>query len=180
MHDSKHLLLPTGFVQMVESQLVKCFASFIQGDHMTASRIHGDNLRRFESYWRQMRSDNTCLVCIRRKPQYGLPCGHSICENCVRVFGECNAKDSLVFEVHKCFLCGLKTAEMIVKVKAPGAGIRVLSIDGGGTRGIMPLQFLQLLQDRIGLPYPVQDNFDIAYGTSSGKWPVLSWVACRL
>lgn len=43
---------------------------------------------------------------------------------------------------------------MAVKVKPDNAGVIVLSlivlsIDGGG---VMPLQFLQVLQDRVGLP----------------------------
>ena len=58
-----------------------------------------------------------------------------------------------------------------MKLKPPAAGINVLSIDGGGTRGIIPLQTLQILQDKIGLPYPVQENFDFAFGTSSGELP---------
>ncbi|KAI1839796.1 hypothetical protein JX266_013990, partial [Neoarthrinium moseri] len=53
-------------------------------------------------------------------------------------------------------------------VKPDTAGVRVLSIDGGGTRGRAPLEFLQALQDRLGLPYPLQRNFDLIYGTSSG------------
>ena len=57
----------------------------------------------------------------------------------------------------------------MAKVKPPTAGVRVLSIDGGGIHGVVPLKFLQLLQGRIGPPYPVQDNFGTAYGTSSGE-----------
>ena len=56
-----------------------------------------------------------------------------------------------------------------VKVKPDNAGVIALCIDGGGVRGIIPLQFLQVLQDRIGLPIPVQENFDLAFGTSSGE-----------
>ncbi|KAI1856299.1 uncharacterized protein JN550_013877 [Neoarthrinium moseri] len=57
---------------------------------------------------------------------------------------------------------------MHLAVKPDTAGVRVLSIDGGGTRGRAPLEFLQALQDRLGLPYPLQRNFDLIYGTSSG------------
>ena len=48
------------------------------------------------------------------------------------------------------------------------AGVRVLTVDGGGVRGLGTLQYLKALQERIDLPYPVQENFDLAYGTSSG------------
>jgi len=44
----------------------------------------------------------------------------------------------------------------------------LLSIDGGGSRGIIPLAYLDALQDALGLPYPIQENFDFGIGTSSG------------
>ncbi|OBT48514.1 hypothetical protein VE00_01410 [Pseudogymnoascus sp. WSF 3629] len=53
-------------------------------------------------------------------------------------------------------------------LRPPTATPRLLSIDGGGARGIIPLVFLQALEERIGLPYPVQGNFDFVFGTSSG------------
>jgi hypothetical protein len=54
-------------------------------------------------------------------------------------------------------------------VKPPTATARLLSIDGGGARGIIPLVFLQALEEKIGLQYPVQENFHYAIGTSSGQ-----------
>lgn len=56
-----------------------------------------------------------------------------------------------------------------MRIKPPTASVRLLTIDGGGTRGVVPLVFLQALEERIGLPYPVQENFDLAFGTSIGK-----------
>jgi hypothetical protein len=44
-----------------------------------------------------------------------------------------------------------------------------LSINRGNTRGIIPLVFLQALEERIGLPYLVQGNFDFLFGTNSSK-----------
>ena len=66
-------------------------------------------------------------------------------------------------------LCGMEFRDVDIKVKPDNAGVKILTIDGGGIRGIVPLQFLQILQDRIGLLIPVQDNFNIVIGTSSGK-----------
>ena len=56
-----------------------------------------------------------------------------------------------------------------MKYLPENAGVRVLTVDGGGVRGLGTLQYLKSLQERIGLPYPVQENFDLAYGTSSGR-----------
>lgn len=116
----------------------------------------------------RVRSDATCLVYLNRTPQFALPCGHSLCDICVRIFGGGGERETWNFRIHTCFLCGLKS-DVTVKVKPDTAGVRMLSIDGGGVRGIMPRQILKLLEDRIGLPYPVQENFNGAFGISPGE-----------
>jgi hypothetical protein len=60
--------------------------------------------------------------------------------------------------------------EVVVKIHPPTAGVAVLCIDGGGTRGVLPLKFMQRIQDRIGLPMPLQRFFKVVVGTSSGKY----------
>ena len=56
-----------------------------------------------------------------------------------------------------------------VRIKPPTAGVRILSIDGGGVRGIVPLEFLNLLQVEVGSEIPLESLFDQVFGTSSGK-----------
>ena len=63
----------------------------------------------------------------------------------------------------------MKPVQLTVQLKPPTAGIRVMSIDGGGVRGIVPLEFLDLLQRSLGPECPLQDFFDLAFGTSAGK-----------
>ncbi|KAJ6133123.1 hypothetical protein N7471_008338 [Penicillium samsonianum] len=60
-------------------------------------------------------------------------------------------------------------------------GVRIIGIDGGGARGVTPLEFLGELQKLLG-DCPIHDMIDLAVGTSSGgltvlakfhqKWPV--------
>ncbi|KAJ6069151.1 hypothetical protein N7499_011038, partial [Penicillium canescens] len=60
-------------------------------------------------------------------------------------------------------------------------GVRLIGIDGGGARGVTPLEFLGELQKLLG-ECPIHDMIDLALGTSSGgltvlakfhqKWPV--------
>lgn len=170
MYDSSiKLLLPSGFVQAVSEQLRKCFEDFAAGT--PSMTVHHNNLKKFKLRWKRVRSDDTCLVCLRRTPENNnLPCGHAVCENCPRVFGHPDQNDRWAFDIRRCFLCDMALRDVTVKVKPDTAGVNVLTIDGGGVKGIVPLLFLQILQDRMGLPIPVQDNFEISFGTSSGRW----------
>ncbi|PWW71917.1 hypothetical protein C7212DRAFT_348466 [Tuber magnatum] len=56
-------------------------------------------------------------------------------------------------------------------IKPPTAGIRLLCVDGGGVWGVLPLPALQQIKNHVaelaGFHLPIQDSFDMAYGTSS-------------
>jgi patatin-like phospholipase/acyl hydrolase len=54
-------------------------------------------------------------------------------------------------------------------VHPPTAGAGILCIDGGGTRGIVPLVLMKRIHDRIGLPIPLQRFVKVAFGVSIGK-----------
>ena len=71
------------------------------------------------------------------------------------------------FKVDTCILC-LTQGKLIAKLKPATAGARILSVDGGGIRGVKPLEFLGLLQASVGSSLQVQDLFEQAFGTSSG------------
>jgi hypothetical protein len=61
--------------------------------------------------------------------------------------------------------------DVVVNVHPPTAGVGgVLCIDGGGTRGVLPLKNIKKIEDRIGLPIRPQRFFKIVVGTSSGMW----------
>ena len=50
----------------------------------------------------------------------------------------------------------------------PGRDFRILSIDGGGIRGIFPAAVLADFESRMGGPSSIADYFDLATGTSTG------------
>jgi patatin-like phospholipase/acyl hydrolase len=60
--------------------------------------------------------------------------------------------------------------EVNVKIHPPTAGVGILCIDGGGTRGALPLRMMKRIHDRIGLPIPFQQFFKVAFGISSGTF----------
>lgn len=103
---------------------------------------------------------------VRRKPEQVFTCGHAICDVCVEIFGNAILEHEYCYIVI-CILC--QNGNLVAKLKPPTAGVRILSIDGGGVRGVIPLEFLSLLQDLVGTACPIQDLFDLAIGTSSGK-----------
>ncbi|KAH8655641.1 patatin-like phospholipase-like protein [Xylariales sp. PMI_506] len=159
-------ILPLALVELLEEAFVKQFAEY-QLNGVSADS-HRHLMAGFQQEWLKFHSDDICFCCIRRRPQFGFPCGHSLCENCVRVFGQKSTIDPWVFHFDSCLFCSAELPDLQVRVKPDTATVRVLSIDGGGTRGRAPLEFVRVLQDRIGLPCPVQRHFDVVYGTSSG------------
>lgn len=163
---STDFLLPSQFAKMVEAHMARMFRQLTTG-HASAS-LHRQLVAAFAEDWAQLRSNSTCYLCLRRAPQVFPACGHGHCLNCVEVFGVASAADPWLIEVAECILCG-QNIDMQIRVKPDTASVRVLCIDGGGTRGKYPLKVLKQLEDDIGLPgHPVQQNFDVVFGTSSG------------
>ena len=102
------------------------------------------------------------------RPEHLLPCGHSICDICVALFGERAKGTEYRFDISTCPLCG-KQISFQARTLPPTCGVRFLSIDGGGSRGVIPLAYLIALQEAFSLCYPLQEHFDYGIGTSSGK-----------
>lgn len=167
--EAKRFLDQPSFVALVRRELSLQYKRFLTLP--SAAEAHKRLMGRFSGHWSKLRSHETCFSCVARRPQFGLSCGHSVCENCVKVFGNKNDLDPWVYHVNQCFICGAGVGSLAIRVRPENASIRVLSIDGGGVRGVAPLQFLRTLQDQLRLPnYPIQRHFDLIYGTSSGEY----------
>ncbi|KAH6988598.1 hypothetical protein EDB80DRAFT_816998 [Ilyonectria destructans] len=123
-------------------------------------------------------SNLPCFGCLVRKPEYHLPCGHYICGTCIkRLQDQDNALSSFHIARHsKCFLCHSNEPNgswpISVALQPPLAGVRVLSLDGGGARGMIELAILKQLEQKIGLGIPIAKFFDLIIGTNAGGFTI--------
>lgn len=125
--------------------------------------------------WALIKSGTTCLFCIARNAQSTLPCGHVICNTCVRIFG-CRSRGAEYFYLPSCILC-LSHLDYTLRLKPPTANPRLLSIDGGGIKGVVALELLIALERALGPSQSFQDYFDMVIGTSSGGIIILDLFA---
>ncbi|KAK4141483.1 uncharacterized protein C8A04DRAFT_14074 [Dichotomopilus funicola] len=150
-----------------------------------AAKEHGKNLKILRDSFTKVqleKSDpftnsgaNMCFGCLFGRPEYKLPCGHRICSNCIADFDHKPAEKDYPGHVrhHECILCGASSASLEgypvdTKILPDFAGLRILSIDGGGVRGIIELVILERLETLIGLGLPLNHFFDLIVGTSAG------------
>ncbi|KAL6151989.1 hypothetical protein ACJBU6_08881 [Exserohilum turcicum] len=166
-------VVPSSIVKSIQDHFQDYFQDYVSDALKSktlkfATESHKRVLQGKRSFWPQLQSRETCLVCLCRRPHIGLPCGHTVCENCVYVFGRRSSDDPCIYYIDQCFLCETNAKQKSVRIHPPTAGAGVLSMDGGGVRGILELIFLRLLEDRIGLPIPVLRNFKVVFGTSTG------------
>ena len=118
----------------------------------------------------------TCFGCLFGRIEYKLPCGHYLCFHCIRDFNQSrdneDSPDTVV--LRRCVLCGDQGHEnnwpIRVKMRPRLSGLRVLSLDGGGVRGIVELMVLKRIEDAIGLSLPIGEFFDFMAGTSAGRY----------
>ncbi|EWZ80936.1 hypothetical protein FOWG_15265 [Fusarium oxysporum f. sp. lycopersici MN25] len=125
--------------------------------------------------WRRGVESNTtfCLGCLFGRPEYRLPCGHVICETCVDDFDDTAVDKRYPGRLmhQRCIICDTSSSDkwpFVTIIRPPLCGLRVLSLDGGGVRGIVELTVLNRLEKEIGLGIPIGSFFDLIVGTSTG------------
>ncbi|KAI1655482.1 acyl transferase/acyl hydrolase/lysophospholipase [Daldinia decipiens] len=164
------LLLPSAFSASVLANL-ESFFTYLAGGK-PASVIHRMVLARYVEDWNHIQSSQSCFSCFTSIPQHIARCGHAFCENCIQIFGKSQESDPGLWYLSKCILCQSQV-DLTVRVRPLTAGHGILCIDGGGVCGIIPSTVLELIQDSLGLPIPVQEHFSLAYGVSVGGLLIL-------
>ena len=141
--------------------------SHIADKGKSALTIRKDNLNQLRSYSSPLKTFQVCLYCSVRRYEHTLGCGHRICDVCTVIFGKRVVGLEYHFEISTCYLCNTKITFQ-AKLLPPTCGIRFISIDGGGSKGIVSLEYLDAFEEVLGLPYPLQEHFDYGIGTSIG------------
>ncbi|KAI4742287.1 FabD/lysophospholipase-like protein [Aureobasidium sp. EXF-12298] len=112
-------------------------------------------------------SHASCFGCLVNTPLHPLPCGHVLCDNCVR---DCGTRGHGKIKLEYCPLhmdIGFGPPWEITD-KPDHVGVRILSLDGGGMRGIMELEVLRAIEKALGGNIRIQSFFDLIVGTSTG------------
>ncbi|KAA8647902.1 uncharacterized protein ATNIH1004_006604 [Aspergillus tanneri] len=150
---------------MVERNMVEQFHK-LESTGQSSLEFRREHLRESSGRLCRIRSNKICLVCLLRVAQHRLDCGHAVCDLCAQLFGSPAAGLEYSFTITAC-LCCLYQRPLVIDVLPPTMNPTILAIDGGGVRGVIPLEFLNLIQENLGL-CPLQDLIDLAIGTSSG------------
>lgn len=160
-----------GNLQQLLSRLTKLRREMPESEQEIAAQLHQDTI--LQPFYLHVGgahryvSHSTCLSCLVSPAEHCLPCGHVLCTPCVKDFGK--RKGPLAVEMEFCPLHKATPSSWlkVVPLKPEHAGSRVLSLDGGGVRGILILMTLQQLQSDLG-DIPIQNFFDFMIGTSTG------------
>lgn len=146
----------------------------------TVAAQHAAQLAELRPYLSQIFSDKTCLCCAHRTPEKALTCRHSLCDECIRIFGRRSLSGKYCYVLENCLLCGERHLGQPFRQTPPTAGIRLLTLDGGGTRSIIELVFLDRFQKRLKkLHIRITDAFDFVCGTSAGGLVVIGLFLMR-
>lgn len=136
-----------------------------------AARLHQETI--LEPFYKHIGgaenfvSHSTCLSCLVAPAEHWLPCKHVLCTACVKDFGHRRGQNTV--EMRFCPLHKSSTTSLnyTIFLKPESGGTRILSMDGGGVRGIIMLLVLTQIEEDLG-GIPVQMFFDLIIGTSTG------------
>ncbi|KAK1613532.1 hypothetical protein BDP81DRAFT_443725 [Colletotrichum phormii] len=147
-----------------EQQTEDCVAATIHQEQVASFFSTLGNVQSFVSH-------STCFCCLREIPEHALPCGHVLCAPCVKAYAAPESESYMRMTTcpfHPKDSFKFQGAGWTVAIKPPFAGARVLSLDGGGVRGIVELQVLKAIQSKLGSGLPIRLFFDLIVGTSTG------------
>lgn len=156
----------TAVLDSLENEIANQFESLKSGAVSAVEQREG-LVSRSRKY-SDVKSNRLCLYCLIRPAQHATACDHPFCDLCAQLFGVPATAINYRFTVDQCLLCGAPIS-LVMDVLPPSLDPIVLAIDSGGVRGVVPLEFLQLVQDHLGEECRLQDLVDLFVGPSAGR-----------
>ncbi|KAL2801854.1 patatin-like phospholipase [Aspergillus granulosus] len=153
-------------VDLVEREFVRGFHQ-VSTSTKTSVELQRETLMSLSHELGKIQSHTICLYCLVRCAQHCQRCHHSICDHCAQVFGSPASNVEYQFTLSMCLLC-LSRDKLVVDVLPPTMTPTILAIDGGGVRGVIPLEYLILIQESLGRDCKLCDLVDLSVGPSSG------------
>jgi hypothetical protein len=138
------------------------------GERVTLT--HLTSLGRYQVLFHQQQGpQRLCAGCFFAYWDDVLPCRHGFCKACTHNISLHWKQSGRIYMSH-CPACLVSfPSPFRIRLQPPTAGGRVLSLDGGGVKGIIELEILQQLSGLVGGDLPVDRLFDMIVGTSIGK-----------
>ncbi|KAI2627754.1 hypothetical protein GGR54DRAFT_430692 [Hypoxylon sp. NC1633] len=126
---------------------------------------HSDAESKADNY---LVSHTACFCCLFGRAEHFLPCGHVLCSACVSTYG--TPRKNTGFEIMQCPIEGATDriySPWTIQLKPKSAGTRIMTLDGGGIRGIVELEVLRQIEIALG-GVAIQYFVDLIVGTSTG------------
>lgn len=145
-HYSIDVTVRNRFLAAVECELQSLYSQLCSSN-LGSRSIYTQRIASLRLRISELVMNRTCLTCLYRMPEKTLCCGHAICEVCLVTFGSSDTLDRYTYRLKACPLYGIVKEEgQTFRLSLPTAGTRLLTIDGGGIRGVIPLTFLVALE----------------------------------
>jgi Patatin-like phospholipase len=122
----------------------------------------------------EIRSLKSCFGCLQGLPSIILACGHSFCLDCIRDLAGAHTPLHRLTTTHCPFHRSLQAfSPRLLPVES---GYRILSLDGGGVKGLAQLIVLGRIERKC-FDIPITQLFDLIVGTSIGGQIALALAA---
>ena len=168
LEETLHSRVPSqeGICDLAKNEVTKLFLALETGT-CSSIELQQQQIMSQSATLCVMRSNTICIWCTTRDAQHRPYCGHSLCGICVQRHGKPASDTEYRFTLHSCYFC-LSRVPLTVDLVPPTKRISILTIDGGGVRGVIALEFLLLIQEQLG-ECLIQDVCQLIVGTSIGE-----------
>jgi hypothetical protein len=138
---------------------------------LESARLHIEQLRNHRVYLASVDYGYRCAACLQESWAHLLPCEHGLCTLCLRA---CHGKElsGCRMHIYECPVCEQNIGSTCIRgFVPPTASLRVLALDGGGIKGLVQLQILEHLLDKVRLSGAIHISslFDLMVGSSIGN-----------